>query len=91
MSPLSIHCDNKSMLSKVHSHVYNRQSRHIGLRHAYVHQFIKDRVITVDFVQTSENLVDPLTKGLARDLVLKTLKGMELKPKSLITNNKAST
>ena len=42
MSPLSVHCDSKSTLSKVYSHVYNRKSRHIGLRHAYVHQLIKD-------------------------------------------------
>jgi len=36
-SPLSVHCDSKSTLSKVYSHVYNGKLRHIGLRHAYVH------------------------------------------------------
>ena len=75
---------------KVYSHVYNGKSRHIGLRHSYVHQLIKDRVITVDFVQSSENLADPLTKGLARDLVLKTSRGVGLKPISMITSNEAS-
>jgi len=80
MSPLSVHCDSKCTLSKVYSHVYNGKSRHIGLRHAYVHQLIKDGVITVDFVQSNENLTDPLTKGLARDLVLKTSRGMNLSP-----------
>ena len=91
MSLVSIHCDTKSTLSKVYSHVYNGKSRHIGLRRAYIDQLIKDGVITVDFVQTSENLADPLTKGLAKDLVLKTSRGMRLKPISLITNNEAST
>jgi len=71
MSPLSIHWDSKSILSKVYSHIYNGKSRYIRLRHAYVHQLIKDGVITIDFVQTSKNLADPLTKGIARDLVLK--------------------
>jgi len=75
ISPLSIYCDSKSMLSKFYSHVYNRKSRHIGLRHAYVHQLIKDGMITIDFVQSSENIADPLTKGLARDLMLKTSRG----------------
>ena len=56
-----------------------------------MHQLIKDRVITVDFVQSSENLADPLTKGLTRELVLKTSMGMGLKPISTITNNEAST
>jgi len=91
ISPLSMHCDSKSTLSKVYSHVYNGKSRHIGLRHAYVHQLIIDGVVTVDFVQSNENLADPLTKGLARDLVLKTSRGMGLKPISLITSNETST
>jgi len=91
MFPFSIHCDSKSMRSKVYSHVYNGKSRHIRLRHVYVHQLIKDGVITISYVQTSENLAYPLTKGLARDLVLKTSRGMGLKPTSLITNNETST
>jgi len=85
MSPLSI------QILKVYSHVYNEKSRHIGFRHAYVHQLIKDGVITIDFVQTSENLIDPSIEGLARDFVLKTSRGMGLKPISMITSNEAST
>jgi len=69
----------------------NGKSRHIGLRHGYVHQLIKDGLIIVDFVQTSKNLTDLLTKGLERDLVLKTSRGMGLKPISVITSNEAST
>jgi len=69
MSPLSILCHSKTTLSKVYSHVCNGKSRHIELRHAYVHQLIKDGVITINYVQTNENFTDPLTKGLARDLV----------------------
>jgi len=91
MSPLFIHCDSKSTLSKAYRHVYNGKSRHIELRHAYDHQLIKDGVIAVDFVQASENLTDPLIKGLAKDMVLKTSRRMGVKPISLITNNEAST
>jgi len=80
MSPLSIHCDSKSMPSKVYSHVYNGKSRHIGLRHAYIHQLIKDGIITIDFVQSNKNLANPLTKGLVTDLVLKTSRGWDLSP-----------
>ena len=43
-------------------------------------QLIIDGVITINYVKSSENLTDPLTKGLARDLVWKTSKGMGLKP-----------
>ena len=36
--------------------------------------------IRVDHVRTDDNLVDPLTKGLAREKVHKTSKGMGLLP-----------
>ena len=91
MSPLSILCDSKTTLSKIYSHVYNGKSRYIGLRHAYVHQLIKDEVITVNYVRINKNLADPLTKGLARDLVLRISRGMGLKPISTITSKEAST
>ena len=64
MSPLSIHCDSKSTLSKVYNHVYNGKSSHIGLRHSYVNQLIKEGVINVTYVQPSESLADHLTKVL---------------------------
>ena len=79
MSPISIHCDSEATLARAYSQVYNGKSRHIGLRHSYVKNLIRDGVITVDFVRSSQNLADPLTKGLARDLVHKTTKGMGLK------------
>ena len=80
MAPISIHCDSEATLSKAYSQVYNGKSRHIGVRHSYVRQLITDGVITIDFVRSSQNLADPLTKGLTRDLVCKTSIGMGLKP-----------
>ena len=80
MPPVSIHCDSQATLSRAYSQVYNGKSRHIGLRHSYVRQLITDGVITIDFVKSCENLADPLTKGLPREVVKKTTKGMGLKP-----------
>lgn len=80
MSLISLHCDSEATLSRAYSQVYDGKSRHIGLRHSCVRQLITDSVITIDYVKSSENLADPLTKGLARDLVWKTSRGMGLKP-----------
>ena len=41
---------------------------------------LTDGIITIDFVRSSQNLADPFTKGLARNLVIKTSQGMGLKP-----------
>nr|GEV28341.1 ATP phosphoribosyltransferase 1, chloroplastic [Tanacetum cinerariifolium] len=38
------------------------------------------RVISIDYVKSKDNTADPLTKGLSRELVSKSSKGMGLKP-----------
>ena len=78
--PLSLHCDSEATLSRAYSQIYNGKYRHIGLRHSYVRQLLIDGVITINFVRYFQNLADPLTKGLARDLVLKTSKEIGLSP-----------
>jgi len=80
IAPISIHCDNQATLTRAYNHVYNGKSRHIGLRHSCVRELITNGVITIDYVKSSQNLADPFTKGLPRDLVNKTSRGMGLKP-----------
>lgn len=80
MAPVSIHCDSQSTLSITYSQVYNGKSRHIGIRHSYVKDLISNRLISIMFVRTENNLADPLTKCLTKDMVLKTSSGMGLKP-----------
>ena len=80
MPPIIIHCDSQSTLSRAYSQVYNGKSRHIGVRHSSVKELITNGVISIDYIKSELNLADPLTKGLTRDLVLKTSRGMGLKP-----------
>ena len=79
MPAISLYCDSEPTMSKAHSNVYNGKSRHISLRHEYVRQLIVDGIITIVFVRSSKNLVDPFIKGLSRDLVKSTSNGMGLK------------
>ncbi|GJX20385.1 retrovirus-related pol polyprotein from transposon TNT 1-94 [Tanacetum coccineum] len=39
-----------------------------------------NRVISIDYVASKDNIADPFTKGLSRELVSKSSKGMGLKP-----------
>ena len=80
VSLILIHCDSAATLDKAYSHVYNGKSRHLGVRHSAVRELITHGVISVDFVRSQQNLADHLTKGLARDLVTKSAKGMGLRP-----------
>ena len=60
--------------------MYNGKSRHICCRHNAIRQLLSIGVIYVDYVKSKDNIVDPLTKGLNRELVDKSLSGMRLKP-----------
>lgn len=79
MVAISVYCDSESTMSRAYNKVYNGKSRHISLRHEYVRQLIGDGVMTVTYVKSSDNLADPLTKGLSKDMVWNTAAKMGLK------------
>ena len=60
--------------------MYNDKSRHIRRRHNTIGQLLSTEVISLDYVKSKYNIVDLLTKGLNRELVEKSSKGMRLKP-----------
>ncbi|GJV10897.1 zinc finger, CCHC-type containing protein [Tanacetum coccineum] len=66
-------------LAKAYSQMYNGKSRHLGVRHSMIRKLITNEVISIEFGRSQQNLADHLTKGLARDLVIKSAKGMGLK------------
>ncbi|GJZ42105.1 hypothetical protein Tco_0588991 [Tanacetum coccineum] len=79
MAPISIRCDSAATLAKAYSQMYNGKSRHLGVRHSMIRELIMNEVVSIEFVRSQQNLDDHLTKGLARDLVIKSTEGMGLK------------
>ncbi|GKA19650.1 hypothetical protein Tco_0699565 [Tanacetum coccineum] len=79
ITPISIRCDSAATLAKAYSQMYNGKSRHLGVRHSMIRELITNEVISIEFVRSQQNLADHLTKGLARDLVIKSAEGMGLK------------
>ncbi|GKB16399.1 hypothetical protein Tco_0850322 [Tanacetum coccineum] len=79
IAPISIRYDSAATLAKAYSQKYNGKSRHLGVRHNMIHKLITNGVISIEFVRSQQNLADHLTKGLARDLVIKSAEGMGLK------------
>lgn len=80
VTAICIHCDNTSGIGRAQSTMYNGKSRHIRRRHKTIRQLISTGVITIDYVKSKDNIADPLTKGLSRDAVYKSSRGMGLKP-----------
>ncbi|GKC06787.1 zinc finger, CCHC-type containing protein [Tanacetum coccineum] len=79
IAPISIRCDSAPIMARAYSQIYNGKSRHLGVRHSMVRELIRNGVISIEFVQTQHNLADHLMKGLARDLVYKSVIRMGLK------------
>ncbi|GKB75957.1 hypothetical protein Tco_0942852, partial [Tanacetum coccineum] len=59
--------------------MYNGKSRKLGVRHSMIRELITNGVVSIEFVRSQQNLADHLTKGLARDMVIKSTEGMGLK------------
>ncbi|GJU75356.1 zinc finger, CCHC-type containing protein [Tanacetum coccineum] len=76
IAPIFVRCDSAATLAKAYSHMYNGKSRHLGVRHSMIHELITNGVISIEFVRSQQNLVDHLTRGLARDLVIKSVEGI---------------
>ena len=77
--PICIHCDSQSAIERAQSNMYNSKSRHICRRHNTIKQLLSTGLISMDYVKSKDNIIDPLTKRLNRELVEKSLRGMGLK------------
>ncbi|PHT32935.1 hypothetical protein CQW23_29272 [Capsicum baccatum] len=82
VAPVCMHCDSQVTISRAWSMMYNGKSRHIRRRHNTVRELLSSRIITVDYVKSKDNVSDPLTKGLSREGVERTSKGMSLSPRT---------
>jgi hypothetical protein len=66
--PTVLHVDNQAaiQISNSSSIGHNRQ-KHIDIKHHFVKDVIADGVVTLQYVDTRNNLADPFTKGLTTE------------------------
>lgn len=91
MAVITLNYDSHTIMSHVYSEMYNEISRHISMRHVYVHELVLSGVITIIFVKSGDNFVDLLTKPLTRELLRSITNGMGLKLLNLSTNDSNPT
>ncbi|PHU02316.1 hypothetical protein BC332_27567 [Capsicum chinense] len=82
VAPVCIHYDNQAAIGRAGSVMYNDKSHHIRQRHNIVRELLSSGIITVDYVKSKDNISDLLTKGLSREGVERTSKGMGLRPRT---------
>ena len=80
LTAICIHCDSMVGQARAKSNIYNGKSRHIRRRHNTIKQLLSSGVISIQYIKSKENLVDPLTKCLLREQVNYISREMRLKP-----------
>ena len=81
MPAISMNCDNQTVIVKVNSSKDNmKSSRHIKRRLKSIRKLRNSRVIALDYVHTSKNLVDQFTKGLSCNVIDSASSEMGLRP-----------
>jgi hypothetical protein len=76
-----INCDNQTVIIKVNTSKDNIKSiRHVKRRRKSVKNLRNSRVIALDYVHMSKNLVDQFTKGLSRNVIDSASSEMGLRP-----------
>jgi len=80
---ISMNCDNQTVITKVNSSRNNMKSTKLVKRRLKsVRKLKTSRVITVDYVHTSNNLADQFTKGLSRNVIESASREMSMRPTS---------
>ena len=75
IAPICIDCDSQAAIGRAESVIYC----HIRQRHNSVRQLLSSGIITIDYVKSSDNVSYLLTKGLLREEVERSSKGMGLR------------
>ncbi|GJY67894.1 putative RNA-directed DNA polymerase [Tanacetum coccineum] len=83
VTAISIHCDSKSAMGRAKSTMYNGKSRHIRRRHNSIRQLLSTGVISIDYVASKDNIAEPFTKGLSRELVTSSTPCVKVEETSL--------
>ncbi|GAA0165699.1 hypothetical protein LIER_21028 [Lithospermum erythrorhizon] len=79
-APVSIQCDLQAATGVATNTVYNEKRRNIRIRHRIIRQLLKNGVVSLDYVKSKRNLVDPFTTGLTRKVILDISRGWGLSP-----------
>jgi hypothetical protein len=63
--PLVIFCDNQAAVKYVKNDYITNENKHIDLKYHCVIDYVKREIIDILHKSTTENIADPLTKGLS--------------------------
>jgi hypothetical protein len=73
-----MHCDNQAAIAISESKGNRRKVRHVDLRHFYIKEMIEKGQLKIEYVETSNNKSDGLTKVLPKNKLIKSINDLGL-------------
>lgn len=70
--PVKLYCDNQSAILNASTESVKRL-KHVDIRYHFTKDLIKNNKIDIQYISTSKQLADMLTKSLSKDLLIKFL------------------
>lgn len=61
---ICINCDSLGAIASAKNHITSQRTKHIDVRHHFIREKISDKIIDLNYLQTSEMLADIFTKAL---------------------------
>ena len=61
---INLHYDNSSAISISKNPVFHSCTKHIEIRHHFIRDLVKEKIVSLEFVSTEHQLIDILTKPL---------------------------
>ena len=69
--PITIWCDNQAAIAISKNNVNHNRTKHIDIKHHFVRDAVKDKQVKIDWISTSEQVADVLTKALDKNQFVK--------------------
>ena len=64
MERLTIYCDNTSAINISKNPVQHSRTKHIDIRHHFIRELVEQNALTLEYVETANQLADIFTKSL---------------------------
>ena len=66
--PMHLYCDNKSTISIAHNPIHHDRTKHVEVDRHFIKEKLDGRIINIEYIPTTQQLVDILTKGLTEQV-----------------------
>ena len=64
--PINVYEDNQSTIKMAENPTLQQRTKHIDVRHHFIRDLVKQRIIKINYCQTNSMLADILTKALPK-------------------------